>query len=44
MLLHRPSGKTLVVDDKASTSLFAPNGDIIVGEVDASLVRFCPSP
>lgn len=40
-LLHLPSGETRVYDEQASEALFAPNGDIIAGLNDASLVRYC---
>ena len=40
-LLHLPSGDTRAFDANATEALFAPNGDVIVGETDGSLVRFC---
>lgn len=42
-LAHLPSGETRVLDDAASEALFAPNGDVIVGEQTGDLVRFCRS-
>ncbi|HEX2869737.1 MAG TPA: hypothetical protein VHP33_00750 [Polyangiaceae bacterium] len=38
---HLPSGEERVFDEAASEAVFAPNGDIIAGERDATLVRFC---
>jgi hypothetical protein len=40
-LRHVPSGEERVFDSLAIEAVFAPNGDIIAGESDASLVRFC---
>jgi hypothetical protein len=40
-LRHEPSGEVRPFDDQATEAVFAPNGDIIAGELDASLVRFC---
>ncbi|HEX6766601.1 MAG TPA: hypothetical protein VF103_14005 [Polyangiaceae bacterium] len=42
-LLHLPSGETRSFDPEATEALFAPNGDVIAGEHDGSLVRFCRS-
>jgi hypothetical protein len=42
-LSHVPSGEQRVFDSLAMEAVFAPNGDIIAGEDDASLVRFCRS-
>jgi hypothetical protein len=42
-LVHTPSGEKLIFDEAALEAVFAPNGDIIAGEEDASLVRFCRS-
>jgi hypothetical protein len=42
-LRHVPSGEERVFDSRATEAVFAPNGDIIAGEDDASLVRFCRS-
>jgi hypothetical protein len=42
-LLHTPSGEQRTFDEMASEAIFAPNGDIIAGERDGSLVRFCRS-
>jgi hypothetical protein len=42
-LLHLPSGETRAFDANATEALFAPNGDVIAGETDGSLVRFCRS-
>jgi hypothetical protein len=40
-LRHVPSGEERVFDAQAGEAVFAPNGDIIAGEGNASLVRFC---
>lgn len=40
-LAHLPSGVTRVLDEAGSEALFAPNGDVIVGEENGDLVRFC---
>jgi hypothetical protein len=42
-LAHLPSGETRVLDEQANEALFAPNGDVIVGEHSGDLVRFCRS-
>ena len=42
-LHHLPSGERRVFDELATEAVFAPNGDLIAGERDASLVRFCRS-
>jgi hypothetical protein len=42
-LVHRPSGEVRPFDEAALAAVFAPNGDIIAGNADASLVRFCRS-
>lgn len=38
---HLPSGEERLFDEAATEAVFAPNGDIIAGERDATLVRFC---
>jgi hypothetical protein len=43
-LVHLPSGDVRVLNPNAAVALFAPDGDIIVGERDASLVRYCRTP
>jgi hypothetical protein len=40
-LLHVPSGQLLSDSFPDGEALFAPNGDIIAGEGDGSLVRYC---
>jgi hypothetical protein len=40
-LLHRPSGEARVFDPAAGVALFAPNGDIIAGDSDLTLTRYC---
>jgi hypothetical protein len=40
-LRHVPSGEERVFDSLAREAVFAPNGDIIAGEANANLVRFC---
>lgn len=40
-LVHLPSGELSILDADASEALFAPNGDVIVGEKTGDLVRFC---
>jgi hypothetical protein len=40
-LLHAPSGETRMLDETASEALFAPNGDVIAGRTDGSVVRYC---
>ena len=40
---HLPSGKVLTYDAEAKVGVFASNGDIIAGEPDGSLVRYCRS-
>lgn len=40
-LLHLPTDAARTYDENATEALFAPNGDIIAGERDGSLVRFC---
>jgi hypothetical protein len=40
-LLHAPSGETRVLDEMASEALFAPNGDVIAGRTDGTIVRYC---
>ena len=42
-LLHRPSGSTRVFDPVADVALFAPNGDIIAGDPDLTMTRYCRS-
>jgi hypothetical protein len=41
ILRHVPSGEERVFDSLATEAVFAPNGDIIAGEDDATLIRFC---
>jgi len=43
-LRHLPSGKSLELDPKVRVSIFTPRGDIIVGERDGSLARYCLQP
>jgi hypothetical protein len=43
-LVHLPSGDVRVLNPKAAVALFTPDGDIIAGERDASLVRYCRTP
>lgn len=43
-LRHVPSGDGLELDPKARVSIFTPRGDIIVGERDGSLARYCLQP
>lgn len=40
-LLHVPTGRLVEYAPDALVALFAPNGDIIAGESDGSLVRYC---
>jgi hypothetical protein len=40
-LRHQPSGEQRLLDDAATETIFTPNGDVIVGEQDGNLVRFC---
>lgn len=40
-LRHLPSGTGVELDPAARVSLFTPEGDIIVGERDGSLARYC---
>lgn len=40
-LRHLPSGEGRELDPKARVSVFTPSGDIIVGERDGSLARYC---
>jgi hypothetical protein len=42
-LLHWPSGTVQSLPDPISVSLFAPNGDVIAGLEDGTLVRYCRS-
>lgn len=42
-LLHRPSGKQLVLDGPIAEATFAPNGDLFVGETDRTVARYCRS-
>jgi hypothetical protein len=43
-LIHLPTRETVVVDPDARVSIFTPEGDIIAGERDGSLARFCRTP
>jgi hypothetical protein len=43
-LVHVPSGDVRELNPDAAVALFAPNGDIFVGERDSSLVRYCRTP
>lgn len=43
-LRHLPSGDSLELDAAARVAIFTPSGDIIVGERDGSLARFCLQP
>lgn len=43
-LMHLPSRETVVVDPNARVSVFTPEGDVIAGERDGSLARFCRTP
>jgi hypothetical protein len=40
-LRHVPSGEERVFDSLATEAVFAPNGDIIAGDGNANLIRFC---
>ena len=40
-LLHLPSGETRAFDENVSEALFAPNGDVIAGRMDGTVVRYC---
>ena len=42
-LLHRPSGKQLVLDGPITEATFAPNGDLYVGETDRTVAHYCRS-
>jgi hypothetical protein len=43
-LVHLPSGEIRLLDLAATEGLFAPNGDVIFGERDESIARFCRTP
>jgi WD40 repeat protein len=43
VLLHRPSGEVRVFDPVADVAIFAPNGDVIAGDPDLTLTRYCRS-
>jgi hypothetical protein len=40
---HIPSGAVLDYAPAATVAVFSPEGDIIAGEADGSLVRYCRS-
>lgn len=40
-LEHLPSGTTATLGEASLVSIFTPSGDIIVSELDGSLVRYC---
>lgn len=42
-LLHVPSGTSIEYSKLASAAVFLPNGDLISGENDGALVRYCRS-
>lgn len=41
--LHLPSGSLFELSGRTTEALFTPQGDIIAGEADGSLVRYCRS-
>jgi hypothetical protein len=41
--LHQPSGTTVQLDPSSKVAIFTPQGDIISGEADGSLVHYCRS-
>jgi WD40 repeat protein len=43
-LLHLPTGLLLELAPAAAEALFTPDGDVIAGEADGALVRYCRSP
>lgn len=42
-LRHRPSGEARSLGESVSATVFAPNGDIIAGDGEGALIRFCRS-
>jgi DNA topoisomerase VI subunit B len=42
--MQLPTRETVVVDPNARVSLFTPEGNLIVGERDGSLARYCRTP
>jgi hypothetical protein len=43
-LRHLPSGDSRELDARARVAIFTPSGDIIAGERDGSLARYCRKP
>jgi WD40 repeat protein len=41
LLIHLPTGGAIAYDPKATEAVFAPNGDVIVGEEHGVVARYC---